>query len=536
LTTLYSFSDQPVDAHGRLPQAGLVQGSDGNFYGTTTRGGTGDNGTVFKITANGTLTTLYSFTGGEDGANPQAALVQGRDGSFYGTTGNGRVFKISANGTFSLLYSFSVGADGHDPQGALVQGSDGNFYGTTFSGGASAAYGGTGGGYGTVFKFSANGTLTTLYSFSGFGADGYNPETGLVQGKDGNFYGTTSGAQGSWQTYLPSGGTVFKINANGALTTLHSFTGDASPNGLVQGSDGNFYGTTYAGGEADEGTVFQISAKGACTNLYSFFVGGAHGRKPLAALIQGRDGNFYGTTSGWDGAKGYGTVDKISTNGTVTTLYTFTGGADGGTPTAALVQGSDGNFYGTTTYGGTGDYGTVFQLSANGTLTTLHSFSGGADGGYPAAALVQGSDGNFYGTTPSGGTGGNGTIFQLNANGLLTTLHSFSGGATPNGLVQGSDGNFYGTTTYGGTGGYDTVFRISINPPLQISGAHVAGNQFGFSITGPVGAVAVVQTCADLGNPVWTPVSTNTLTRGKTPFTDAQFAKYPRRFYRVQTQ
>ena len=213
LTTLHSFGVFTNGANGGMPgpSAGLVQGSDGNFYGTAQYGGTnGGHGTVFKISTGGALTRLYSFTGGNDGAGPNG-VVQGSDGNFYGTThfggtnGLGTVFQISTNGALTSLYSFTGSDDGGNPSGGLVQGSDGNFYGTTGSGGANQV--------GTVFKISTNGALTSLYPFNGTD-DGANPSGGLVQGSDGNFYGTT-GSGGTNQV-----GTVFKISTNGALTSF----------------------------------------------------------------------------------------------------------------------------------------------------------------------------------------------------------------------------------------------------------------------------------------------------------------------------
>jgi uncharacterized repeat protein (TIGR03803 family) len=345
------------------------------------------------------LTTLHSFTGGTNGVNPQAALVQGRDGNFYGTTygapafgANGTVFKISTNGALTTLHSFSAsGWDGANPQAALVQGRDGDFYGTTSSGGGS---------YGTVFKISTNGALTSLYSFGmfvipyGIATDGANPEAALVQGSDGNFYGTTSsGGEGAV-------GTVFKISTNGTLITLHSFSwpkdGDAPYAGLVQGSDGYLYGTTAYGGTNNWGNVFQISTNGALTNLY-YFTGTNDGAYPYAGLVQGGDGSFYGTT--------LTSVFKVGTNGVLTSLHSFgiTNYAEG--PNAGLVKGRDGYFYGTMVGGGTNNLGTVFKISTNGALTTLYSFTGSSDGSGPNA-VVQGSDGNFYGTTY-------GTVFRL---------------------------------------------------------------------------------------------------------------------------
>jgi uncharacterized repeat protein (TIGR03803 family) len=274
----------------------------------------------------------------------------------------------------TTLHSFTGGNDGASPQAALVQGSDGYFYGTTSLGGANRN---ALGGYGTVFKLSTDGALTTLYAFgsvqdaNGAPLDGANPCAALVQGSDGYFYGTTR------EGMVDGCGTVFKISTNGVLTSLYSFTGGNDgeyPNGLVQGSDGNFYGTTSEGGVTNTyprygfGTVFKISPVGALTTLYIFT--GTNGAYPEAGLVQGSDGNFYGTTlaNGWlgDGAFGAGTVFKISTNGALTTLHSFTGGNDGASPQAALVQGSDGSFYGTTAgdywYGGT-NYGTVFRLT-----------------------------------------------------------------------------------------------------------------------------------------------------------------------------
>ena len=251
-----------------------------------------------------------------------------------------------------------------------------------------------------------------------------------------------------------------------ALTSLYSFTGGADGGlpgaGLVQGSDSNFYGTTSGGGTSGNGTVFRISPSGSLTNLWEF-TGGSDGASPYAGLVQGSDGNFYGTTYG-GGANGNGTVFRITPSGTLTTLWSFTYDSDGELP-SALVQGSDGNFYGTTYDGGANGNGTVFRITPSGTLTTLWSFTGGSDGAYPYAGLVQGSDGNFYGTTSAGGTNNAGTVFQINSAGGLTTLYSFSGGADGEspwaGLIQGSDGSFYSTTYEGGSYGYGTVFKLS---------------------------------------------------------------------------
>ena len=303
----------------------------------------------------------------------------------------------------------------------------------------------------------------------------------------------------------------------------------------MQGSDGYFYGTTDNGGTNNAGTVFQISTNGALTALYAFGtvtnasgVVALDGANPDAALVQGSDGNFYGTTQ-YGGTNGCGTVFRISPTGALTSLYSFTGGNDGGYgrfsgPTAGLVQGSDGSFYDTTFYGGTNGYGTVFQISPNGALSSLYSFPGGNEGAYPAAGLVQGSDGSFYGTTeyngnhpaPQGGSFfGAGTVFKISPKGALSSLYSFTGGndgANPvAGLVQGSDGSFYGTTVSGGQGGVGTVFRLTIVPDPQLtiipSGSNMIltwpTNYLSFDYTG-----YILQSTTNLASPaVWTSVS-----------------------------
>ncbi len=207
------------------------------------------------------------------------------------------------------------------------------------------------------------------------------------------------------------------------LTTLYGFTGgtdgDTPVAGLVQGSDGNFYGTTYGGTTTQSGTVFQITPDSVLTTLYTF-TGGTDGAKPYGSLVQASDGNFYGTTV-LGGTSNSGTAFQITPAGTIATMYSFTGGTHGSRPYSGLVQGSDGNFYGTTFYGGTAQSGTVFQITPAGVLTTLYRFTG-TDGSNPYAGLVQGSDGNFYGTTTSGGTGNSGTVFQITPAGTLATL------------------------------------------------------------------------------------------------------------------
>ncbi len=324
---------------------------------------------------------------------------------------------------------------------------------------------------GTVFQVTSDGTLTTLYSFAG--SDGSTPYAGLVQGTDGNFYGTTGSGGAS------SNGTVFQITPGGALTTLHSFDGSdgsAPYGGLVQATDGDFYGTTSTAGANSGGTVFKITPQGTLTTLHSFG-GSGDGAAPHAGLVQATDGNFYGTTRD-GGATNNGTVFQITPQGTLTLLHSFNGLGDGSAPYGGLVQATDGNFYGTTSSGGANGYGTVFKITPAGALTTLQSFDYTKYGAGPQATLAQATDGNLYGTTVYGGASqscldGCGTVFQITLGGKFTGEGSFSGvdGAAPYaGLVQATDGNLYGTTSAGGTNSDGTVFSLAVGPvPLSVT-------------------------------------------------------------------
>ncbi len=398
LTTLHSFAGSPAD--GEWPFAGLVQATNGDLYGTAYDGGL-NSGTLFKVTPGGTLTTVYSFctqSNCSDGALPAAGLVQATSGDIYGTTtaggancvpgGCGTVFKTTPAGALTTLHSFD-GTDGSGPLGTLCQATNGNFYGTTLQGGAN--------GPGTVFEITPNGTFGTLHSFCTQPgcADGASPYGGLVQGTDGSLYGTTSAGGTNCSGAC---GTVFKISPAGKLATIYSFCtqsrcadGQSPYAGLVQGTDGNFYGTTQSGGVnvgtfggAGAGTVFKITPTGALTTLYSFCTqaGCTDGQTPYAGLVQGTDGDFYGTTyyggtnplSYSSPAFGAGTLFKVTPAGTLTTLYNFcsqVGCTDGENPMGELVQDTNGEFYGTTEYGGVVcspnsvdvGCGTVFSLS-----------------------------------------------------------------------------------------------------------------------------------------------------------------------------
>jgi len=398
--------------------------------------------------------------------------------------------------TFRTILDFG-GANGASPSFmSPVQGTDGHLYGTTALGGIANQ--------GAVFEISPNGTSRTLYSFCQQADcnDGSQPYSGLVLASDGNFYGTTA-MGGNILCGNPNGcGTVFKLTRNGQLTTLHAFAGAPSegafPIGkLIQGIDGNLYGTTFHGGANDQGTIFRISITGTLTTLYSF--DGSDGLQPYAGLVQNTDGDFYGTTELGgvtpDCLNSCGTIFRITPKGKLRTLYTFCaqgGCADGSVPLGGLVFDSEGNIYGTTSSGGAGvqfcpfegGCGTLFRFSSQGILTTLYSFCSQdncVDGSNPVAGPIYSTDGNLYGTTQLGGNSacesGCGTTFFIST-AVLVTLHRFinSDGADPMGaLVQATNGTFYGVTEQGGTNGLGTVFSLSTGEPPFVSFVRPAG-------------------------------------------------------------
>jgi len=327
-TPLYDFCSQPNCADGSTPIGSLAQAADGSFYGTTYNGGSNSSGTVFNITPAGALTTLYSFCALKscaDGKQPFAGLVRGSNGNLYGTTrggganGGGTVFEITPTGKLTTIYKFCFlpnCSDGDGPMGNLAQGSNGSFYGTTSGGG--------GYGYGTIFEITPQGKLTTLFSFDG--TNGSFAISGLIQAADGNFYGeATTGGSSGYCGFNYGCGTIFKITPAGQFTTLYNFcsqsdcTDSGGPRGpLVQGTDGNFYGTTR--GLVDEGTAFEITPDGTLTKLFGFcrLYDCADGSAPSAGLLQATNGTFYGTTEYGGkyhprGELGYGTIYYFST-------------------------------------------------------------------------------------------------------------------------------------------------------------------------------------------------------------------------------
>jgi uncharacterized repeat protein (TIGR03803 family) len=455
---------------GANPRAALIQGLDGMLYGTTGAGGVGgfDGGTVFQMAPDGTgFTVLHSFGGSPtDGFDP-GGLIQGPDGTLYGTTSGGganswgTIFQIAPDGSgYTLLYQFHPNArdGGRYPIGGLIQGADGTLYGTTNRGGTSD--------YGTVFRVGPDGSGdAVLHSFTG-STDGVNPRAGLMQGSDGTLYGTTYGTSVGY-------GTIFQIAPDGSgFTVLHRFIGAPTDGGfplagLIQGPDGTLYGTTQRGGPTTDGTVFQIAPDGSgFTFLHTFT--GTDGREPSAELIQGADGTLYGTTAyGGSGncasGLGCGTIFRLAPDGSgFTILYNFIGGPiDGANPRAGMIQGADGLLYGTTANGGPVDRGTVFQIAPDGSgFTLLHSFTGTTAAANPYAGLIQGSDGTLYGTTANGGRVGHGTVFQMAPDGSgFTQLYSFTGGPTDGATPYAGLIQGPDGTLYGTTAG--TIFQGS---------------------------------------------------------------------------
>lgn len=373
-TTLATFNG----GMGENPYSAPVQGTNGNFYGATGYGGLFGDGTMYEMTSGGSLTTLYDSSE-STAAQPFANFLLTANGNFYSTTfeggpaGDGTIFEMTPAGKLTSLYQFCAlpnCPDGANPRGALLLATDGNFYGTTVSGGPSFETSNCGSGCGTVFKMTPKGSLTTVYGFCALTncPDGSIPFGALVQGSSGNFYGTTEGGGSHSQ------GTVYELTPAGKLITLHSFCSQprcadgAFPfAGLVQAANGNFYGTTYLGGSANGGTIFEITPAGKFTSLYSFcaLTNCTDGGGPNDALMQATDGNLYGTTSR-KGSNNAGTLFKISPAGKLTTLYNFcsqSGCADGVQPLAGLTQATNGSFYGGTVAGGSANRGTIFTFS-----------------------------------------------------------------------------------------------------------------------------------------------------------------------------
>jgi uncharacterized repeat protein (TIGR03803 family) len=491
-----------ANADGFDPASPLVQGVDGQLYGTTPIGGAYGNGTIFTTTPAGMLTTLYTFSASRpngtnaDGAAP-GTLIEGSVGNFYGLTaaggpaGGGTIFQLTPAGTLTVLHAFAPEDGVANPAPALVEGRNGLLYGITKTGGAN--------GNGTVFSVSLSGAFTTLYTFTaastyGLNQDGADP-VALIQGNDGNLYGTTVSGGMSLGTFFrltPAGvltvlynpgvsraaftsllslvqagdgnfyftlaaypydnsylGSISRITPAGVATNIMRFP-ESVPTNLTLGQDGDLYGVAVGTGETPV-RIFRLTTAGVLTNFYRFPEKLISASDSFSSVIEARDGNVYGVTAG-GGSKQQGAVYAVTPAGQETELHSFTAG--NGEPTDwGLVEGPTGILYGTT-LGGTGlGGGTVFQITPTGVLTTLHQFiqpldNMSADGWNPGP-LVAGRDGNLYGLTGSGGANSAGTFFRVTPAGVFTVLHTFGSRADEGvtgyqaGLLEGSNKNFY---------------------------------------------------------------------------------------------
>jgi uncharacterized repeat protein (TIGR03803 family) len=410
--------------NGAIP-FGMVQALNGDLYGVTNKGGNGANngcniscGSIFQLTSAGVLTSVVGFDG--TNGNGPSGILQATNGAFYGTTGYG-----GAHDCVSF---------------------------------------GSSGGCGTIFKLVGT-TLTTVHNFCAQTncADGAIPLGGLVQGTDGNFYGTTV-AGGDADCSNPVGpgcGTVFKITPGGVFTVLHRFvsTDGAFPySQLIQATNGDFYGTTSEGGRYGYGTIFKITSTGAMTTLHNF--NGTNGSYPYAGLVQAANGDFYGVTSEFqlaDGApncggtgNGYGTFYRLTSTNAVTTLFTFDD-TDGAFPYEALTLGNDGNFYGATACGGTSSKGVAFKLTPGGAPTILHDFAG-SDGAIPYAGVTQYTNGKLFGTAVFGGADNDGTVFSIEAGlAAFVMTRPSSGAAGSTVYILGNNMKDASAVTFNGT-------------------------------------------------------------------------------------
>lgn len=460
-----------VDAVGNLPLSYQWQSNHITLIdGANVSGATTSTLTLSGLTQRSDSTISVTVSNAIGSISAEASLI---------------VYPASVSGTIiSSLYWFNGGAGGATPNG-LVLGSNGVLYGTTQTGGAYNA--------GTIFSITTNGEFQTLVSFDT--TNGSNPQAALTQGADGNFYGTTQdgGTNGA--------GTAFMVATNGALTTLATFGGESGVNpyvALTQASNGNFYGAAQNSSKAGDGIIFELTTAGVL-NVFYTFSGGQDGNEPIGALTEGQDGNLYGmTTAG--GAHGYGGIFEATPSGALTNLYSFTGGTDGYNPYGALLPGADGSFYGVTRRNAIQNVqfdGTIFNFSNDGNLTTLYTLNPlyNLDGEYPFAGLVQGADGNLYGTTLYSDSTLDGTVFGITTTGSYMTLATFNGaddGEQPKAaMVQDANGNLYGTTTLGGPYGKGSIFllaatsapEITVQPSSQtvFAGTSV---QFGVSVFG----------------------------------------------------
>jgi uncharacterized repeat protein (TIGR03803 family) len=449
ITLLHPFAG----SDGSKPESALIQASDGNFYGTTTRGGKYDMGTVFRATTTGMVTTLVSFNGA-NGSYPAGGLTVGPNGLLYGTTNgggqtnDGTFYQVTLQGSLITLASFNSASTGRVPSNGVTLGRDGKFYGTTVAEG--------GYGYGTAYRATPAGVLTRLAPLGD--PEGYYPANGVIEGKDGNLYGSTSLGGKNYA------GTIFKLAPNGKLFTLASLdqtTTGYNPTPIVQGADGNFYGATNSGGSNSVGAIFKATRAGALTVVAPLNT--TTGYNAFDFLL-GQDGNFYILTGAGSPNFG-GTILRLSSGGVLSRLAALTTGASAG-GYFRFMQDADLNFYGTSSEGGTHNVGVAFKVNTAGVQTTLSNFALFDQGEEPAGGLTRGLNGNFYGTTLFGGSvSGNGVVFRLTPTGVLSVVHNFTAieaNGSAGRLLRMADGSFLGTTFQNiNNGAPGLLFRVT---------------------------------------------------------------------------
>ncbi len=433
---------------------------------------------VVPVRAVPVVTTVFNFDSTTGAGGTKSALVQGADGSFYGTTyygptingvpAQGSIYKVTPDGAFTTLVTFDVTngiyTNGANPNSALVLGNDGFFYGTTKAGGIY--------GYGTVFQMTPAGVFTTLHSFDG--TDGIYPNA-LTLGEDGNFYGTTAIGYGADDK---GPGTVFKITPAGIFTTLARFgSTDTFPsqNPLIQADDGNFYGTTRSSATAyHPSEVFKVTPSGNLT-IVRTFTGAIEGNP--SSLSLGSDGDLYGTTEAVSSAT-RASVLKMSLEGTFSTLFQ-TGAGIGFYLEYPLVEAQDGDFYGTSTNGGPYDnnsgYGCIFKITPEGAITKLFAFTG-ENGSNPCSALIEGEDGALYGTTQGGGANARGTIFKLTQPDQSQTISFPALSVQPCGIPVSLNAH--------ASSGLPITYRVVSGPATVIGGNSLATTALGTVVVG----------------------------------------------------
>lgn len=426
------------------------------LVGLTSNGGINGKGTAFSIKTNGSGFSLINGFN-EWGNLPNGDLLKNDDGNFYGMTSRGgtnnygTIFKMTPAGEITILKQFYYTPDGAYPDGELIKGPDGYLYGMTSAGGTYS--------YGTIFKISASGNLSVIKHLN-FSTDGAHPHGHLTPGTDGNFYGINySGGNAG------GGGTIFKLTQAGVYSVIHSMNlsteGGQSYSSLTLGSDGNLYGTAYGGGQNGYGTIFKVTTGGTLTVLKH--LSPADGTYPQSDIIQAKDGNFYGTCSG-GGQYNAGVIFKVTKTGVYSIAKSFSSSADGGSPNGGLVQDNDGAFYGITRSGGSKGGGTIYKLTTANAYSVIHPLDYNNEGNSSSAALVKGNDGSLYAMTTYGGSYNYGILFKTTTTGTFTILNSFNGAAKGNipygSFIKGSDSAYYCTTSSGGAYNHGSIVKI----------------------------------------------------------------------------